>query len=270
MKYDSCEINYCCGDKEERIFRNCLLLNLKTFEFIDGPDNIIVYEGNTFKDTIVVDVAIADIVRDLNRKGYKTLYSCQGHFDKDIFKDDNGEYHSSISAPYVMFEAGEFLDKYIDHIFRIPRRFEVEICDEAADTAEEEIELNYKSNIVDYSKKRIVIRSKLSYVYTDTEEGICFDADNLSVKRFNTYNAMDLIALTQWVDELPDLTKETTKQSKFDSESVRVYAEDIKESYNIAAKCNKEISEQMKIISDIITHIDKNLAAMKVVEEVND
>ena len=215
MKFDSGDISRCCGDIEgENIYRNCLLLNLKTFELTDGPDDMIVSEDNIPENKIIGDIAIAEIVKKLNQKGYKTLYSCQGHFDKDIYKDDQGEYHSSISAPYVMFEAGEFLDKYIDHIFRIPRRFEVEICDKVADTAEEEIELNYGSNIVDSSKKRIVIRSKLSYVYEDIEDGICFDADNLSIKRFNTYNAMDLIALEKWVDELPDLTKETAKQSK--------------------------------------------------------
>lgn len=212
MKFDSCEINYCCGDKEVHIFRDCLLLNLKTFKLTDGPDYMIVSEDNIPKDTIIVDIAIADIVRNLNHKGYKTLFSCQGHFDKGIFKDDQGEYHSSISAPYVMFEAGKFLDKYIDHIFRIPRRFEIEICDEAADSAEEEIELNYGSSIADSSKKRIVIRSKLSYVYGDTKDGIYFDVDQLTVKKFNTYNAMDLIALTKWVDELPDLTEETANQ----------------------------------------------------------
>jgi hypothetical protein len=265
MKYDSCDKNYCCGNEEgENIYRDCYLLNLKTFKLTDGPDDMIVSEDDIPKDTIIVDRAIAKTVRELNRKGYKTIYSCQGHFDKDIYKDDKGEYHSGISVPYVMFEAGEYLNKYIDHIFKIPRQFDIEICDRLSDTAEEELELSYGYNHkTDFSKKRIAIRSKMSYIYEDTEEGMCFDVDRLSVKKFNTYNAMDLIALAGWVHELPDLTKETTKECEFDSKSMRVYAEDIKESYNIATDSIKDINEQMKIISDIIAHIDKNLVAMK-------
>ena len=76
------------------------------------------------------------------------------------------------------------------------------------DTAEEEIRANYGNYGVCSSKKRIVIRSKTSYVYEDTDDGLCFDVDKLSVKKFNTYNAMDLMALAKWVDGLPDLSKD--------------------------------------------------------------
>ena len=288
MKFDTYETNHCCEDKEEeKIYRNCLLLNLKTYELIDGPDDMIVSEDNIPEDTIIVDVGIAEIIRDLNKKGYKTIFSCQGHFDKDIFKDNEGEYHSGISAPYIMFEAGEFLNKYITHIFRIPRQFEVEICDKLLDTAEIEIQANYGHYGIYSSKKRIVIRSKMSYVYEDTDDGLCFDVDKLSVNKFNAFNTMDLIALSKWVGELPDLSKETiefsnglydiryidhetAKQCGFDFESVQEYVEDIKESYNIAADSIKEINEHMRVISNMITHIGKRLAAMKVVEDIRD
>ena len=289
MKYDTYETNQCCGDDKEgeKIYRNCLLLNLKTLELIDGPDDMIVSEDNIPEDTIIVDAGIAEIIRELNKKGYKTIFSCQGHFDKDIYKDKDGDYHSGMSAPYIMFEAGEFLNKYITHIFRIPRRFEVEISDNLLDTAEKEIKLNYGNYNVDSSKRRIIIRSKLSYVYRDTDDGLYFDVDQLSVKKFNAYNTMDLIALAKWVDELPDLSKETiefsnglyderiidretAKQCGFDFESVQEYADDIKESYNIAADSIKEINENMSVISDMITHIGKRLAAMKVVDDIRD
>jgi hypothetical protein len=271
MKFDSCEINYCCGDKEVHIFRDCLLLNLKTFKLTDGPDYMIVSEDNIPEDTIIVDVAIANIVKNLNQKGYKTLFSCQGHFDKDISKDNQGEYHSSISAPYVMFEVEEFLDKYATHIFRVPRQFEIEICDKVADTAEEEIILNYGNhNNIDSSKKRIVIRSKLSYAYIDTEDGICFNADRLTVKKFNTYNAIDLIALTKWVDELPDLTKETTKQCGFDSKPAQEYKGDFIGSYNNAPYTIEEINEQIAAISDTLVNIGKRMKDIKLVEEIDD
>ena len=289
MKFDTYEVNHCCEDKEEaKIYRNCLLLDLKTYELIDGPDDMIVSGVNIPKDCIIVDTGIAEIVRDLNKKGYKTIYSCQGHFDKDIFKDKQGEFHSGISAPYLMFEAGEFLNKYITHIFQLPTQFEVEIDDNIYDTADETMDKAYRNpRRVNSSKKRIVIRSKMLYVYEDTEEGLCFDVDTLTTKKFNTYNAMDLIALSKWVNELPDLSKETiefsnalyderiidretAKQCGFDFESVQEYVEDIKESYNIAADAINEINEHMSVISDMITHIGKRLAAMKVVDDIKE
>ena len=272
MKFDSCDKNYCCGNEGgENIYRNCLLLNLKTFELIDGPDDMIVSEDDIPEDTIIVDTGIAAIVRDLNKKGYKTIYSCQGHFDKNIYKDDKGEYHSNISVPYVLFEAGEFLNKYIDHIFRIPRQFDIEICDELSDTAEEELELNYGDHETDFSKKRIAIRSKMSYIYyDDPKEGMCFDVDRLSVTKFNTYNAIDLIALSKWVNELPDLTKETTKQCGFDSKSAQEYKGDFIGSYNNAPYTIEGINEQITAISDTLVNIGKRMKDMKVVEEIDD
>jgi hypothetical protein len=214
MKYGSCEKRYCCGDEEgEIIYRNCLLLNLKTFELTDGPDDMIVSEDNIPEDTVIVDVAISEIVRNLNRKGYKTLYSCQGHLDKDIYKDNSGKYHSGTSVQYIMFEAGKFLNKYIDHIFRIPSQFYIEICDKLSDSIEEELKLSYGNHRTDFSKKRITIKSKMSYAYhEDPKGGMCFDVDGLSVKKFNTYNTIDLMALAKWVDELPDLSKEEIKR----------------------------------------------------------
>jgi hypothetical protein len=112
-----------------------------------------------------------------------------------------------------MFEAGKFLNKYIDHIFRIPSQFYIEICDKLSDSIEEELKLSYGNHRTDFSKKRITVKSKMSYAYhEDPKGGMCFDVDGLSVKKFNTYNAMDLMALAKWVDELPDLSKEEIKR----------------------------------------------------------
>ena len=286
MKYFNGETT----EENEKIYRDCMILNLSNLKLEDGPDDLIISEDNIAEDAIIVDTGIAEIVRDLNKKGYKTLFSCQGHLDKDIFKDKKGELHSGITSTYIMFEAGEFLNKYITHIFQLPIQFEVEIDDNICDTAAAILNKTYYwnyRNTINSSKKRITIQSKMSFIFTDEEDGLSFDVDKLSVEKFNRYNTMDLRALAEWVNNLPDLTKEsvefshalydervidhdTAKQCGFDFESVQEYVDDIKESYNIAADSIKEINEQMTIISDMITHIGKRLAAMKVVDDVRD
>lgn len=55
---------------------------------------------------IILDGKIASIISDLNKKGYKTCYSCEGHFNNYCteYIDDNDEFIFNVAEAYISFE----------------------------------------------------------------------------------------------------------------------------------------------------------------------
>jgi hypothetical protein len=274
MKYDTFEDNVCCSGG--KLYRDCLLVNLKTFQiedhiggFVDDPKDLIISDDDIPEGYIIVDSLMAPIILDLNRKGYKTLYSCQGHFDKNIYNGEGGEKYSGVTATYIVFEAGPHLDRYINNLLSIPRQFEVRIDNgKLADSRDEELEKTYGVHRDKGSNKRISIYSSMPYIYTDDMEMI--DYDKIDPEMFNRYNRADLMMLGSWVRGLPDLTKETTKQCEFDSKPTQEYKGDFIGSYNNTPYTIEEINEQITTISDTLVNIGKRMKDIKLVEEIDD
>lgn len=259
------------GEKygEEKILRDCVFINKNNFDIIFDPDesDIIIDElKDVPEDCIYCDKDIAPIVRNLNRKGYNTVFSCQGHFD---YVEKINDYF--MSNMYVMFKLDEDnYHRYMRELFKLPPMLHFEVSDWFDDIHEEVI--NEFSGDPSKCKRAVTIYANHRYLGTISDQ-----------EDFQYFNRIELLNLKKWVDTLPDLTMpetsealydiryidhETAKQCGFDFESVQEYAEDIKESYNIAVDSIKEINEQMTIISDMVTHIGKRLAAMKVVEDI--
>jgi len=291
MKYNTFEDNVCCNNGG-KLYRDCLLVNLKTFQIQDHLDgfaydqkDLIISDEDIPEDCIVVDALMAPIILELNRKGYKTIYSCQGHFDKDIYDGEDGEKYSGVTSTYVIFEAGPHLDRYINNLLDIPRQFEVRIDNgELADNRSEELERTYGVHRDKGSNKRIAIYSSMPYIYTDDME---IDYDKIDPEMFNKYNRSDLMMLAAWVGGLPDLTeepieksnalyderiidKDTARQCGFDFESVQEFASDIKDCYDVMAESINEINHEMSILNDMVESISVRLSSLKVVEDIRD
>ena len=291
MKYDTFEDNVCCDGG--KLYRDCLLVNLKTFqiqdrpnESVSNPENLIISDEDIPEGCIIVDSLMAPIVLELNKKGYKTLYSCQGHLDKDIYNGEGGEKYSGVTCTYVIFEAGPHLDRYIKNLLSVPRQFEVRIDNGGlADNMSEELERTYGIHRDQRFNKRIAIYSSMPYIYSDDMDDI--DYDKIDPEMFNKYNRSDLTMLAAWVGELPDLTeepieksnalyderiidKDTARQCGFDFESVQEFASDIKDCHDVMAESINEINHEMTILNDMVESISARLSHLKVVENIRD
>ena len=269
MKYDAM-VDFDEEVNGEKIYRDCVFINKNNWDIIDeeeGKNTIIDIEKDVPKDCFIVDKKMANIVRDLNRKGYKTLYSCQGHYDRD------SETTFVLSNLYVTFELGDKYQYFLKNLVELPRAFHFEITHSFEDV-DDEIAMSF--GFKDPNENNLMVGIYANSYYVDNIH---------SVEEYNIFNRMELCYLQKWVDKLPNITDKypiealydervidhnTAQQCGFDFESVQEYAEDIKESYNIAADSIKEINENMSVISDMITHIGKRLAAMKVVDDIRD
>ena len=200
-EYDDYEIDH-------EIYRKCVLLDLNKLEiysgFEDEEDKIIDPE-ELHEGTICLDPLIAPAVLILNRKGYKTMFSCEGHYDKDV----DGKGKNVIITPFIMFEAGD-VTKYARCLTMLPRQFELAIDTPALSkdsTVEEEIKAAYGESKYNGSpKKRITIYSDLVYAWQDGTDSI--DANKITEEEFKKYNRKDIDDITTWVCMLPDLKKE--------------------------------------------------------------
>ena len=209
MKYDTFEDNVCCNGG--KLYRDCLLVNLKTFQIQDHPDNfvgdptdLVISDEDVPEGCIIVDTLMAPIILELNKKGYKTLFCCQGHLDKDVYNGEGGEKYSGVTCTYIIFEAGPHLDRYIKNLLNVPRQFEVRIDNGGlADSMSEELERTYGIHRDMVFNKRVAIYSSMPYIYSDDMEGV--DYDKIDPEMFNRYNRADLMMLAAWVGGLPDL-----------------------------------------------------------------
>lgn len=55
------------------------------------------------ENLVEVDAELAFILEELNKKGYKTKYSCEGHW---LTKSQYVSATAEISTPFIMFEDG--------------------------------------------------------------------------------------------------------------------------------------------------------------------
>ena len=198
-------MKYRCNDYNEDniIYRECVFIDKNTFD-IEVADDSIIDLDDVPEDKFICDILIAPLISKMNKKGYKTMFCCQGHLDE--FKDEDGEVYRSCIPLYIMFEAGDNLDKYIDYLFKLPRQFDVRIDRRMTETYEKEIEVTYNNpEKICPENKRISIYSSLPYMYSDEIDDI--DPDSISIEEFNNYNNKDLKHLTDWVNDLPDLIK---------------------------------------------------------------
>lgn len=199
MKYDSRE-DYGNGKK---YYRKCVLIDRNTFEITDGPDDMIVDEDTISKDKFICDFKMAPIVSALNKKGYETMFCCEGHIDLEV--NDKG--NNCFSNPFVMFKAGKNFNRYCTYLANLPRQFDVRIDNRSFENLEDELGKTYeKEQVIDPAEKRISIYTTCYYAYEEDGEFFECNPDILDTETFNKYNDIDLGELAKWVDTLPDLT----------------------------------------------------------------
>ncbi len=108
-KQEEPQITYICkeAETEKEIPRWIKYFNTETFETIVRDED----PGEPF---VEVDDNIAWAVAELNRKGYKTCFSCEGHYT-DFFPyteeevkawAKKGLYYSPFELPYIAFAPG--------------------------------------------------------------------------------------------------------------------------------------------------------------------
>ena len=110
-------------DVEGKIYRDCLFVNLKTFKIQDHPDdfegdpkNLIITDEDIPKDCIVVDALMAPIILELNKKGYRTVYSCQGYLEHIYKREESKKYCTNVTSTYVIFET-PYTDRYLKNLY---------------------------------------------------------------------------------------------------------------------------------------------------------
>ena len=195
------------------VYRDCVLVDLNK-NVIDigkmGERDAIIDPEQLPEGIICCDTHIASAVLMLNKKGYKTLYSCEGHFDEDI--DDSG--NNNLTTPYIMFETGKEIVNYAKNLIMLPRQFTLRIDAPSLPTVNEEVEGAYGEDrhnryYESRKKKRISIYSNLVYGFRDDSDFI--DPSIVTREMFDKYNSKDVRDITAWVSLLPDLTKGETK-----------------------------------------------------------
>jgi hypothetical protein len=184
------------------IYRDCVLVDLN--ENVINIDNWkkdeIIDPKKLEKGVICCDTNIATIVLLLNKKGYKTLYSCGGHYDENI--DGTGDKH--LVAPYIIFEPNN-IEKFASYLLTLPNQFSLLIDSGVLPTAKDEMDYAYgdKKSI---KKRRISIYSNIVYGYSDDKDVV--DLDIITKDIFEKYNAQDIKDLLSWVNSLPNLKLE--------------------------------------------------------------
>ena len=271
MKYDSGE-DYGDGKKW---YRDCVLLDLNTLLIDAGNEDDIIDIDNLPPNTIICDEGIADIVYLLNRKGYKTIFSCEGHLDVDV----NEAHNNSATAMYVVFEVGN-IDRYYKHLFNLPRNFKFDVYNPIKDFKEEveEVYKKPKFNEEPHINRMIAIYSNCAFFEMDEES---IDSPEL-VKNYEFYKMKDHFTLLRWVEGLPDLTveeskvlyderiidRETARQFGFDFESIQDFKKDIRASYRLLSDTMRDMNKSMTEIIDIYRYISIRFKDIKIVDDI--
>ena len=271
------------------IYRDCLFVNLKTLQIQDHPDDfvgdpkdLIISSKDIPEGCIVVDALIAPIILELNKKGYMTIYSCQGHMDKNICMEKGFKKYNHLTSTYVIFEAPQ-PERYMENLINPPHQFEVTI--ESAGRSDARTEALRKIYGVrrykDYNNKSISIHAPIPYLCDELND------DNLDQEVFDKYTEINLMMLASWVGKLPDLTqepieqsnalyderiidKDTARQCGFDFESIQEFASDIKDCHDVMVESINEINHEMTILNDMVESISVRLSSLKLVEDIRD
>lgn len=89
------------------------------FQNTDTPEDIFINENHInyicpickdYTRHYMVDADIAKSVSIMNKLGYKTIFSCQGHCDTEFLETPYPHYHSSLSDPYIFVKGKKKLD----------------------------------------------------------------------------------------------------------------------------------------------------------------
>ena len=278
MKYHHGNVT---DNKGNKIYRDCLFVNLKTMQiqdhpqgFVGDPKDLVISDYKIPEGCIVVDALMAPVVLELSKKGYRTIYSCQGYFDKDV---NEGEKYGNIRSTSIIFEAPR-PERYMKNILNVPKQFEVKIESVGLpDIKNEAIEKIYGIHRDKKYNKRISIYSLMPF-YSD---------GSIDQEMFDGYTKENIIALAAWVGELPDLTEEpieksnalydervidknTARQCGFDFESVQEFASDIKQCHEVMVESINEINHEMTMLNDMVESISIRLSNLKLVEDIRD
>ena len=271
-----------------KIYRDCLFVNLKLLQIQDHPDgfigdlkdlkDLIISDKDIPANCIVVDALIAPIILELNKKGYKTIYSCQGHFDKDICMKEGGKKHNCITSTYVIFEAPQ-PERYMEDLINPPLQFEVKIETVGLpDTRTEGLQRIYGVHRhKKYNKKRVSIYSLMP----------CSDDELFEMNQevFDKYTRVNLTRLASWVVALPDLTKEpveksnalyderiidkdTARQFGFEFDSIQDFVSDIKQCHEVMVESIDTINREMSILNDMMESISIRLSNLGIVDDI--
>ena len=178
-------------------------INTKTYEIIEDLD---------FFD---VDEKIAETISILNKKGYKTLYSCQGHNYKNIYKltaeinfleevkkepncfiasirENDFDYYceAEISSVYILFNG------HYDFV-ELPEGFNYE-------TAQEQKERDNSLNLTEEMKKDFTYGDKISFTMLFFKEGNIRKTDEEVESEIDYLNSI----LLNWAKKLPILSED--------------------------------------------------------------
>ena len=200
MKYKAIQ-NY-----SRDVYRDCVLVDLNEYVInIGSPteQDRIIDPDKLPEGIICCDSNIAAAVLMLNKKGYKTLYSCGGHFDENI--DENG--NNNLIAPYIMFEADRNIEKYAFQLITLPRQLSVRIDSSLLPTVKEEMEAAY-GRIRKPGDTRISIYSDLVYGFRDDSDFV--EPNYVTREMFEKYNNQDIKDIMSWINYLPNLRKNKT------------------------------------------------------------
>jgi hypothetical protein len=278
MKYYPFKENV-TDNKGNKIYRDCLFMNLKTSqiqdhpdEFVGDPASLVISDEDIPKDCIIVDSLMAPIVSELNKKGYRTIHACPGYLDEG-YKE--GKKYTNISSMCIIFEAIQ-PERYMENLINLPFQFEVKIESVGLPTRTEAFRKIYGvRRYKKYNNKRVSI-----YLPTPSYSG-----DELDQEVFDKNTMVNRMSLASWVASLPDLTKapieqsnalyderiidkDTARQCGFDFDSVQEFASDIKECHEVMVESINEINHEMSIINDMVESISIRLSNLGVVDDI--
>ena len=205
MKYKALQ-NY-----SRDVYRDCVFVDLNEYVIdIGSPKerDRIIDPDKLPEGMIYCDSNIAAAVLVLNKKGYKTLYSCGGHFDENI--DENG--NNNLIAPFIMFEADRNIEKYAFQLITLPRQLSIRIDTPLLPTVEEEVEAAY-GRVRKPGNKRISIYSDLVYGFRNDSDFV--EPNYVTKEMFEKYNSQDIKDIMSWIDYLPNLRKNKYIKEEF-------------------------------------------------------
>lgn len=260
-------------NKGNKIYRECCFINKTNWDllFEDKSEDTVIEEKDIPENCFIVDKEMGYIVRELNMKGYETMFSCQGHYD---YNPESKDY--SFSVLYVVFKLDESnYMQYAKNLFELPKCFHFEVS-QTFDSSIEEVMYEF----VGKGESKEPIRTV--GIYANTYYANMLAGDEYAFKNFNK---TELTALAGWVHKLPDLTRpevsealydiryidhDTAQQCGFDFESVQEYAADIKESYDVISLSMQAMEKLMYKFQDHYKHLGERLASLKLVDDIRE
>ena len=277
-------------NKGNKLYRDCLFVNLKTMQIQDHPDgfvgdpkDLVISYRQVPEGCILVDAFMAPIILELNKKGYRTIHSCQGYLFKDVYKE--GEEYTDILSTSIIFEAPQ-PERYMENIISLPLSFEAKIENTGLlglPTASQALQKIYGvKRYKEYNNKRVTIYSSTPNIYSSDGK---LDYDLIDQNVFEKYAQVNRMLLASWVISLPDLTKEpieksnalyderiidkdTARQFGFEFDSVQEFASDIKQCHEVMVESINEINHEMSIINDMVESISIRLSNLGIVDDI--